>query len=80
VSSSFEICVIKRAKGSFSELSTKKRSITFLQDMPLFWGRLAMKCDDYQPPQAARTGATYAITVAATTNIPSTIFFIISPP
>jgi hypothetical protein len=59
---------------------TKKRSITFSQDMPLFCGRLAMKCDDYQPPQAASTGTAYAITVAATTNIPNTIFLIISPP
>jgi hypothetical protein len=59
---------------------TKKRSITFSQDMPLFFGRVAMKYDDYQPPQPARTGATYTIIVAAATNTPITIFFMISPP
>jgi hypothetical protein len=36
----------------------KKRSTSLLQDMPLFLGRLEMKFDVYQPPQAARVGTT----------------------
>ena len=62
-----------------SKIKQKKKH-TLFTGYASFLGRLAMKCDDYQPPQAASTGTAYAITVAATTNIPNTIFLIISPP
>jgi hypothetical protein len=35
-----------------------------------------MKLDDYQPPQPAMAGTTYATTVAAMTNSSTAIFFI----
>jgi hypothetical protein len=62
-----------------SKIKQKKKHNLFT-GYASFLGRLEMKFDDYQPPQAANTGIAYATTVAATTNIPKTIFFMISPP
>jgi hypothetical protein len=73
------LLIIERNKEIVKD-KTKKRSITFSQDMPLFSGGQERKFNDYQPPQQARTGATDATSVAAMMSSSNASFFMISPP